>query len=720
MTQRKSPCPRPVPVDQAAQPAVSQIRHIKIRDRHLDLLAALYVRQSTPQQVKDNRESRERQYALADYAVHLGWPRERVLIIDEDQGRSGRAATSRSGFQRLLDEVTMGHVGLVLALEASRLSRSSADWHHLLEVCAVFGTLLADQDGVYDPTDPNDRLLLGLKGTLSEAEQFTLRNRLERGRQNKAMRGELFNGLSCGYVFLASGEVALDPDEQVRAVVRLIFDKFDELGSGWAVFRYLRRHHIDIGQRRQRGPRRGDLVWKPASLPTVYRILKHPIYSGTYSYGRQHIVPGKTSPSGRPSCRLGSLEETKVLLRDWLPAYITWERYQANLERLQQNRSQPNSPGVARAGAALLGGLIVCGTCRYRLVTRYRGQEGRPFYYCEQHLKRDQQPTCLSVRASVVDDVVAAQVLCALEPAALELSLQAAADTAQERARLDQHWQQKRTRARYEADRAEQQYQAIDPANRLVARTLEQRWEEALCQLRQIEEDYDRFAHVQPPQLSTADRERIKELARDIPALWAAAATTAVERKEIIRCLVERVVVVGAYQSPEVNVTIHWRGGHVTRQTVERPLANYEQLKEYPQLIAQVRQWHGKGYSPQQIAERLNAAGYRTPRRQRPYTREQVHELLRRAGLSGGRMLPEALVAGEWWLCDLAVRLDVSAATLRRWVARGWVRARQARGQHHWIVWADRNEQKRLRALAALVRVGANDYPPALTTPKQS
>jgi DNA invertase Pin-like site-specific DNA recombinase len=699
-------------------PVVAERRPAKIRDRHLERLAVVYVRQSTAQQVKENRESRERQYALADHAAHLGWPRERVLVIDEDQGRSGRTAAGRSGFQRLLAEVTMGHVGLVLGLEMSRLSRSSADWHHLLEVCAVFGALLADQDGIYDPTDPNDRLLLGLKGTLSEAEQFTLRNRLERGRHNKAARGELFYGLPAGYVFLANGEVALDPDDQVRSVIALVFDRFDELGSAWAVARYLRRAGILIGTRPNRGPRRGTLVWNPATHPTVYRVLKHPIYAGAYSFGRLQIVRGKTTPAGRPSCRLVPAEEVPVLLRDRLPAYISWERYRQNQERLRQNRSLPTTAGVPRAGSALLGGILFCGNCGRRLGARYRGKEGRPFYYCERHLRLGLEPTCQGLRAGVVDEVVTEQVLRALEPAALELSLQAAAGISQERERLERHWQQKRMRSRYEAERAERQYQAVDPDNRLVARTLEQRWEATLRQLREVEEEYDRFVRTRPPQLSETDRERIRLLAADVPALWQAGQTTPAERKAIIRHLVDRVVANAEYQSPKVVVTIRWRGGHVTRHRAVRLLGTYEQMEEYPRIIASVRQWHGEGCTPRQIADRLNEAGHRTPRRNRPFTRVQVHELLRRAGLSGGRMQPEPLTDGEWWLCDLAVHLGVGAANVRRWVARGWVRARRSRGLHHWIVWADRQELKRLRALAALVQVGANQYPAELTTRK--
>jgi DNA invertase Pin-like site-specific DNA recombinase len=716
MTARKASRGRG-PASTTLAPTPPVIRPAKIRDRHCERLALVYVRQSTPQQVKENRESRERQYALADHAARLGWPAERVLVIDEDQGRSGRTAAARSGFQRLLAEVAMGHVGIVLGLEMSRLSRSSADWHRLLELCAVFGSLLGDQDGVYDPTDPNDRLLLGLKGTLSEAEQFTLKNRLERGRQNKAARGELFYGLPIGYVFDPTGAVILDPDEQVRFVVQLVFDKFDELGSARSVCAYLRHNGILLGTRPGRGPQRGQLLWVKATPAAVLRLLHHPIYTGAYSHGRQQIVRGRTAPSGRPSTRQVPTADIPVLLRERLPAYITWERYQANCARLQQNCLGPTTPGTPRGGAALLGGLVVCATCGCRFSPRSRKGTSRPYYTCERHSRHCLPPTtCHGIRAAVVDDVVVAQLLRALEPAGLELSLQAADACVREREQLDRHWQQQRTRARYEAERAERQYQAVEPANRLVARTLEQRWEEALRQARQLDEDYERFVRTQPPHLTAAERERIRSLAVDIPALWRAAETTNVERKDLIRCLVERVVVQVALQGEEVGVTIHWNGGHVTRHQTVRGLGTYEQMATYPELIAALRRWHAVGSTPTEIAEKLNAAGYRTPRRQRPFTRAQVHGLLRRVGLSGGRRQPEDLAADEWWLCDLAAHLHVGAATVRRWVARRWVQARRSRDRQHWILWADRQDLERLRALATLVQVGANEYPHELTT----
>ena len=414
MTDRKSTNPPTSPTsnESIAPRTVQPVRSTKIRDGHLDRLAVVYVRQSTPHQVRENRESRDRQYALADYAVTLGWPRDRVIVIDEDQGQSGRSAANRSGFQRLLTEVTMGHVGLVLALEMSRLARSSADWHRLLDMCALCGCLLADQDGIYDPTDPNDRLLLGLKGTLSDAEKFTLRNRLERGRRNKAARGELFIGVPMGYVQLPSGEVVLDPDEQVREVVRLIFAKFEEQGTAWATFRYLLNSGIQVGLRPSRGSRRGQLIWQRPNRGTVERLLRHPIYAGVYTYGRHQYRSAQPGCPNGPVCRRVPLHEVSVLKRDHTPAYITWEQFLGNQERLRQNQSTATTPGVSRGGAALLSGVIACGTCACRFRTTYRGRtRSRPYYTCVRHLIRGQQQVCFGLRARPVDDLIAAEVL---------------------------------------------------------------------------------------------------------------------------------------------------------------------------------------------------------------------------------------------------------------------------------------------------------------------
>src|SRR5262245_4127962 len=368
----------------------------KIRDVHVNRLAMVYVRQSTPQQVLENRESRERQYALAAFAQRLGWPAERVMVIEEDQGQSGKTATDRSGFQRLMTEVSLNHVGVVLGLELSRLSRSNKDWHQLIDGCGIFNTLLCDQDAVYDPLDSNDRLLLGMRGAMSEYELVTLRYRLLRGSRNKAERGELFLHVPVGYLKMSTGEIVQEPDEQARGVVQLVFDKFDELGSAYAVFRYFIANQLQLGFRPQSAARAGELEWRPPTPNCILGMLRRPIYAGSYAYGLHR--PGTKHPAtGR---REGGKwfvppAELPVLLHDRLPAYISWESYLANQERLKQNRALHETRGAPKRGAALLQGLVVCSRCGHRMSTRYKARQ-RPAYFCNEYWRSDRKSTRLN------------------------------------------------------------------------------------------------------------------------------------------------------------------------------------------------------------------------------------------------------------------------------------------------------------------------------------
>lgn len=692
----------------------------KVQSWHRDRLAFVYVRQSSPQQVLEHRESRLRQYALVDYAIALGWPADRVQVIDEDQGQSGRDAENRAGFQRLLAEVAIDHVGIVLGLEMSRLARSDKDWHHLLEVCGIFGTLVADQDGVYNAADPNDRLLLGLKGMISSVELQTMRNRLEKGKLSKAARGELFLDVPVGYVKTPTGELALDADEQVRAVAGLIFDKFEELGSVYAVYRYLLQNNIRLGIRPHNGPHRGELEWRRPCLPTLYHILHHPFYAGTYAYGRCQIDPKRQREHrSRKARKSVPIDQWKAVLPNRVPAYITWERYERNQERLRQNSSRWETTGAPRQGAALLGGLLICGGCGIRMQVRYTGtQPGR--YDCVRHLRHGHERECRGLQASGLDELVVQQLLRALEPAALELSLGAAEDMQRERKRLALHWQQQRERAHYEAQQAERRYRAVDPENRLVARTLEQQWEQALRDERQRQEEYDRFVQQKPLALTDSENDRIRALANDLPALWQSATTSMVDRKEILRCLVERVVVGVQGNTEFVDATIHWAGGFVSQHQIERPVAEYHQMRDYDRLVERLGELQEAGHTAAQVAERLNQEGFHPTGRRKTFSAMIVRQLLSRWQLSGERQETVVLGPEEWWLSDLARKLKVSPATVRRWIARRWVHCRRSPQHGYHLLWADADELERLGRLRDHGRTYPKiPSPPALTTPKR-
>ena len=696
----------------------------KIKARHRERLAIVYIRQSSPQQVVEHRESTALQYNLQRLAVEWGWSKDRVLVIDQDLGRSGSSAEGRLGFQQLLAEVTLDHVGLVLGIEMSRLARSCKDWHHLLELCAVFGTLLADQEGLYDPLDYNDRLLLGLKGTLSEAELHILRQRMDQGRMNKARRGELFNHAPIGYIRGPSGALELDPDEQVQGVVRLVFDKFDELGSIHSVLMYMVRHDMSIGIRPHRGEDRGRLQWRRPNRQTLASMLKHPVYAGAYSWGRRRTDPRRKLP-GRPATGRVTVppEHCAVLIKDRCPAYITWDRFVAIRNRLQQNRARSDTWGAARDGPSLLAGMVVCGQCGQRMLVAYRGRAGALRYVCQRNRMAHGAPSCQGLSGHVLEECASRQILRVLEPAALELSLTAAADIERERGKLVQHWEHRLERARYDAQRAARQYQVVEPENRLVARELEQRWEQTLLEQREVEEAYERFRREQPPGLKKEDCDAIRTLASDIPTIWNSPLTTPLDRKTIARCLIERVVVAAPQDSQLVDMAIHWAGGFISHHELERPIACYGQLRDYSRLIDRMFELRDAGLTTGRIAKQLNNEGWHPARRRLKFNKDIVRHLLMRQGRMIPRPVPRSapcLAQSEWWFIDLVRALQVPQATLYSWIRRGWVNARQlpgARGK--WIVLADADELHRLRRLRECERTwGGKPREPELTQPK--
>jgi DNA invertase Pin-like site-specific DNA recombinase len=683
----------------------------KVRGWHRDRLAVVYVRQSSRQQVADHGESTRLQYGLTERAAALGWAASRVMVIDEDLGRSAAGAAERSGFARLVAELTMGHVGLVLGLEMSRLARAGRDWHQLIELCSLAGALLADADGVYDPNWYNDRLLLGLKGTMSQFELHLIRQRMASGRLAKAGRGELAVPLPAGYARRPSGEAALDPDEQVQAVVRLVFRLFEELGTVHAVLRFLVEHQVQVGMRERSGPGKGEVTWRAPHQQGLVNMLRNPAYAGIYAYGRSRTDPSRRlaghEHSGRRRLQAG---EWLVRIDGALPAYISAGQYERNQARLAANRARAESPGAPREGPALLGGLVTCGICGHRLQVSYeasrQGLTGR--YCCQRRHHTYGEARCQQMAAAFLDGHVVAQVLSALAPAALELSVTAARQIEARRAEADRIWRQRLERADFACDRARRQYQLAEPENRLVARQLEREWEAALAERARLGEEYERYRQRRPARLAPAELSAIRALAGDIPALWAAPTTTVADRKRLLRAVIDSVQVTAEGTTERVHAAVTWAGGHQTHADLARPVARVSQLSYYPALAGRLRALAGEGLGNAAIAGQLAAEGFRTPRLRERFHDGEIQQLVRRLGLRPGldqdhRTDQGSLGPGQWWLAVLAREIGMPPATLFGWLKRGWVTGRQdTRPPYRWIITADAAEVERLRALHQL------------------
>jgi DNA invertase Pin-like site-specific DNA recombinase/DNA-binding MarR family transcriptional regulator len=689
----------------------------KVQPWHRDRLAVVYVRQSTAAQVQDHAESTRLQYGLAGRAAALGWAPSRVLVIDEDLGHSASGADARPGFTRLVAEVGLDHVGIVLGIEMSRLARSGREWHQLLELCALSGALLGDLDGVYDPAEHNDRLLLGLKGTISEAELHLIRQRMWSGRIAKARRGELAVPLPAGLVRRPSGEVTLDPDEQVRSVVRLVFDLFERLGTVGAVLGFLADNRIQLGIRLREGPGRGELAWRRPSRAGVTNMLRNPAYAGIYAYGRSTLDRRRRRP-GRPfTGRVRQpREQWAVFLPGVLPAYISIEQYERNMARMDANRSRAQSLGAVRDGPALLAGLAACGRCGSKMTVRYqRGPGARlhPVYVCSRAKSDYAAAQCQQLAGPPVDAHVTGLLLAAVAPAALEVSLAAAGRAEAQRDQVDRIWRQRLERAGYQAEQARRQYQLVEPENRLVARQLEKDWEAALAERQRLGEEYDRFTAARPRTLTAAEREQIRALAGDLPAVWDAPTTTDADRKQLIRHLVEQVRITVLGTSEEVDVEVTWAGGHRTAGRVTRPVAALSQLSYFPQLRQRAAELAAAGCTAAEIAGSLNAEGLRPPKRAAAFTQSSVRDLLGALGLQHARTPASRPELGEheWWLRDLAEHLGMSKVTLDAWIRRGWADGYLHPEARLIAVRADPAEVERLRALHQVPRGQHNRRP---------
>jgi hypothetical protein len=541
---------------------------------------------------------------------------------------------------------------------------------------------------------------------MSEHELYLIRQRMLSGKLAKAERGELAVPLPIGYVRRPSGEVILDPDEQARHVVGLVFATFARLGTLNGVLRYLVDQQVQLPVRVHSGPLKGELEWRRPTRETLQNMLHNPAYAGYYAYGRRQVEPRRKIP-GRPDTGrvVKDASQWLVLLPGRLPAYITPEEYEANIARMAANRQTAAAPGAPRDGAALLSGLLRCGRCGgHRMTVSYHDVSARSAYGYTCAFYQTNYGTggrCQHIAGAALDDYVAGQVLDAVAPAALEVSMAAAAQAEDERAMLDKLWRQRLERARYNADRVRRQYQLAEPENRLVIRQLEASWETALAETARLEADYQRFTEEQPTALTPAERAAIQDLARDLPAVWDAPSTTQADRKELLRILIEDVTVSVAGDSELVDVTITWAGGHQTSGQAVRPVARLDQLSYYPALLARVTGLAAAGRNSRQIADVLNAEGLRPPKRTSRFSGGQVRTLISQRGIreqrKGRPAVLTGLAPGEWSVPGLSAELGMPTASIYNWIYRGWITARHAPGTRNWIITADDEQIRQLR-----------------------
>ena len=649
----------------------------KVTTNHTQRTAFVYIRQSSQSQVEYNRESTARQYALVEKARELGWAKEQVLVIDEDLGLSGSGSVKRSGFARMTAEVALGHVGIVLGLEVSRLARNNADWYRLLDLCGMTDTLIGDSDGVYHPALFNDRLVLGLKGTMSEAELHILRARLEGGIRNKAARGELRRGLPVGFVWgEEDGEVRFHPDEAVIGTIRTVFSKFTELGSVRKVWLWFRSEGLSFPLRANM---KSEIRWIAPTYTAIHHVLTNPVYAGAYAYGKsrhERYVDEQGTLRGRT--RHLPIAEWSVLLPEHHPGFIDWATFQVNQARIDSNvHPQPHQAGGAvREGAALLQGLARCGKCGRRLHTHYQGRNATPGYHCSgKDIVQGRGVYCLTIGGMQIDQAVVDAFLKALTPAAIEATQLAVQQLEADHDAALAQWRLAVERARYEAERAERQYRAVEPENRLVARGLETEWEKRLRDFAAAETELQRREQQRPRPLSQEEKERIRSLGSDLYRVWTAPTTTDRDRKELLRTLLEEVIVAVDRPERRAHLTLRWRGGTLMELDLSLPRSQPRGIRTDEDTISLLRRLAAH-YSDDVIAGILNRQGRKTATGER-FTANQVGSLRRYRNIPRFES-PAAPPTGELaTLKDAAKILGVVPATVHRWINDGFIAGEQ-------------------------------------------
>jgi DNA invertase Pin-like site-specific DNA recombinase len=580
----------------------------QITPAHLERKALIYIRQSTPHQVLTNQESLRLQYALQQRARELGWQTKDIEVIDADLGQSGATAQHREGFKEVVSRVTLGEVGIILSSEVTRLSRNCSDWYPLLDICGYRGCLIADRDGIYDPASPNGRLLLGLKGQLSELELHTIRARMTAGLLNKAERGELALSLPIGLVRTETGAVVKDPNREVQARLELVFHTFLRVKSASKVLRAFKEQALQI----PRSDRFGDLVWKKPSVAAILAILKNPAYAGAFVYGRSRTT---RDAAGKAHVKQLPFGEWKIVVQDKYPAYISWETFEQIQAMLRDNYAEYDrnkSRGVPRPGAVLLHGIVYCGECGHKMVVEYKK---RNTYLCNYLRQQYLAPVCQNIPADPIDAQVRSAFLQAFSPVELDAYDQTWRAQQEKATQIQQAQAQQLTRLRYEVELAQRRYEQVDPDNRLVAAELESRWESALVTVKQAEARFQQqLSQLEdPPQLPPELKEAFTDLGRKLADIWEQPILTTSHKKALLRCLIDKVVIHRQRRGETVHTRIVWKGGAVTTLQIPITVGAFADLagaKEMEQIILERSQ---QGQSDEEIAEYLTALGHRSP-----------------------------------------------------------------------------------------------------------
>jgi len=587
----------------------------KIQPQHLNNPAYIYLRQSTMGQVRIHQESTKRQYALKEKAIQLGWESGNIRILDGDLGMSGVLMEPREDFKILVADVSMNKVGAVFALEASRLSRSNADWYRLLELCSLTDTLIIDEDGCYHPADFNDQLLLGLKGTMSQAELHFIRARLQGGKLNKAKRGELRFPLPVGYCYNDQNLTVIDPNQEVQGAIQLLFDTFRKTNSAYAVVHYFGRHDLLFPKRAYGGIWAGKLIWGRLSHARVLGILRNPCYTGTYVYGR-YKYQKSLSEDGRIQQRIQAVPQDswQVLIKDHHDAYLSWQDYQRNQSIITANCTHGDHrvmATAARKGSALLQGLLLCSDCGRRMTVRYTGSQGRyPLYQCTWK-KREGIATseCFSMRADVIDDAIVKPLLNAIQPHQVTLALQAFDQLGQRNRGLEKQWNMRLQQAEYDAQLAQKRYEEVDPGHRLVAASLEKRWNETLIEIEKTRGDMDQQLNRNTLAITTENRDLLMSLCGDLPKLWRAPSTQSKDKKRIIRLLVKDITV--KKENRHLLLQVRWQGGANKTITMDVPLKSHEIWRHSSETVEKVKALSLQ-FDDSDIADYFNQNGIKT------------------------------------------------------------------------------------------------------------